>query len=126
MDAIREVLDAYNIAYKDILKPGLFNNSDLQSLYDSLKTNGEAGLIEALMSGATVEDVDIDDLTKAISRSDNIDINKTYEFLTCGSRNHMRAFSGQIDSRGASYSPKFISRDLYKTILTAPHERCGL
>ncbi|MBK8348341.1 MAG: DUF2202 domain-containing protein [Saprospiraceae bacterium] len=53
------------------------------------------------------------------------DILKVYDLLTCGSRNHLRGFTGQLKTLGATYSPQFLTASEYQTILSGNHESCG-
>ena len=58
--------------------------------------------MDALIVGATVEDLDIKDLIDLLNKTDNPDIILVYNNLNKGSRNHLRAFIAQIESLGAS------------------------
>jgi hypothetical protein len=55
----------------------------------------------------------------------NAPIKKTYEMLTCGSRNHLRGFTGQLKNLGIDYEPQFLSVEVYNTIISGSHENCG-
>ena len=49
---------------------GEFNNSELQDLYNDLIAKGSVSLYDALVVGATIEDVEIYDLNTAIDETD--------------------------------------------------------
>lgn len=125
MDAVLDLLQYYNLEDPTLDAPGLFSNPDLQQLYDELIAQGDASLVAALAVGATIEDVDIRDLDNALASTDRERIINVYESLQCGSRNHLRAFTGQFDSRGESYTPQYISTEAYEDILEGSHEHCG-
>ena len=103
--------------------PGEFSDASLQGLYDSLLAQGTASLIDALIVGATIEDLDIFDLGQQLSIVDNQDITVVYENLQKGSRNHLRAFHGRLDDMNIVYTPVFISQQEYDEIVNSPMER---
>lgn len=125
MDAIQVLLEKYEIPIPDVTVQGVFSLPDLQDLYDALVEQGDANLVAALKVGATIEDVDIWDLNNAIAATDKTDLIDTYEMLKCASGNHMQAFTKQLDKRGETYTPQYISPELYEEILNAPHQHCG-
>lgn len=105
---------------------GVFQNNNLQELYNTLMEQGGQSLIEALKVGATIEDVDIFDLMNLSENVvDNEDMLAAYKELTKGSRNHLRAFMRQLTFLEGTYVPQFISADLFNEILNAPRERGG-
>jgi len=123
-NAVKDLLERYDI--EDPVEnddKGFFTSPKLKELYNSLVKQGSTSLMDALIVGATIEDLDIKDLDELIAKTDNEDIIVTYKNLNKGSRNHMRAFSRQINNRGDSYSPQFISGSEYAGILNSSHER---
>ena len=74
---------------------GVFTNRDLQSLYNDLIAKSESSLASALEVGATIEDLDINDIKTFRSHTTNEDFLNLYDKLTCGSRNHLRSFVKQ-------------------------------
>ena len=125
MDAVTELLATYNIEDVSLADAGQFSNQTLQTLYNDLTAQVDSSEIEALKVGATIEDLDIFDIEEMMTRTEASDILNVYEKLTCGSRNHLRGFEGQLSDRGETYVPQFISQDEYETILNGSHENCG-
>lgn len=125
MDAVGAILEKYGVEDLASNEPGVFTNTSLQQLYNELIAQGDVSLVEALKVGATIEDVDIRDLGDAISGTTKTDLIDMYEMLECGSRNHMRAFTKNIDSRGATYTPQFITQAQYDEVINGVHEHCG-
>ena len=73
---------------------GVFVNSGLQALYTNLMAQGSTSLNSALSVGATIEDLDINDLHNHIAADvDNQDILFVFDNLEKGSRNHLRSFN---------------------------------
>jgi hypothetical protein len=124
MDKMLELLTAYNLEDPSHSDFGKFNNPDLQLLYTTLTTQCDISLDEALNVGATIEDLDIFDLDEAIKSTSRTDILEAYTLLKCGSENHMRAFSKQLNNRGETYTPQFISQDTYDAILQGTNGPC--
>jgi hypothetical protein len=97
MDAVKTLLDRYQLhdpaAGKD---PGVFTNSDIQSLYNKLETEGSASLVAALGVGVTIEKMDIEDLNAFLEETARPDIKRVFENLLAGSENHLAAFEDQL------------------------------
>lgn len=126
MDKIKVLLDKYGIA--DPVgnnAAGVFTSADIQKLYDDLTAKGLVSENEALLVGMTIEDVDIYDLQQAIAQATNDDIKQTYSSLMNASKNHMREFYAQLNSRGISYTPQYISTAEYNEIISTPKEHGG-
>lgn len=104
---------------------GVFENPDLQALYDTLIFEGKKGLINALNVGALIEETDIHDIEvhKAITKQ--TDILKVYNSLLCGSRNHLRAFAENLVAEGAPYEATEIDQTVWDAIANTPFEKCA-
>ena len=100
---------------------GVFTNRDLQSLYNDLIAKSESSLASALEVGATIEDLDINDIKTFRSHTTNEDFLNLYDKLTCGSRNHLRSFVKQ----SGTYNSSYISQSEYNSILSSSNEQCG-
>jgi hypothetical protein len=124
VNAVATLMDAYNLEY-DLGAAGVFENQELQELYHSLIAVGEADLGSALTVGATIEDLDIKDLENYLNEVTNPWIQNVFTSLQCGSRNHLRAFTGSLDLLEISYVPQYISVIEYESILTNDWERCN-
>ncbi len=124
MDLVNTLLEKFDITNTAKDKRGEFENNDLQKLYNSLTEQGSKSLIDALKTGATIEDVDIHDLEKYIPNVTNPEIISTFKQLTCGSGNHMRAFSRQLKIKEIVYTPQYISQNKYNKIINGEHKRC--
>ncbi len=121
MDAIAVLLDRYGIEDPVSDNPvGVFTNPELQALYNQLIEQGSQSSADALKVGATIEDVDIADLQKAVAETDNADIQQVYKSLLAGSENHMRAFAGMLQQQtGESYTPQYIDQATFDAIMAA-------
>lgn len=128
MDAVLKLLRTYRLPDPAGGKAiGEFTNPDLQSLYDTLMEKGRLSAVDAVQVGGIIEETDMRDLVEAIERSDNADIDATYESLLCGSRNHLRAFARNLESMTSlPYTALVISQDEVDAILGSSLEQCGL
>jgi hypothetical protein len=123
-ETVRDLLEKY-----DVTDPvtddsvGVFQNEELQQLYNDLVSRGSASEVEAFKVGALIEELDIKDLQEAIDRTDNADIAFAYENLMRASRNHLRSFTKQLTARGETYTPQYISAEEYVGI-TATDTEC--
>ena len=125
IDFVLELMEKYDLSDNSTNEPGIFNNSDIQSLYNSLIDQGKNSLLDALIVGATIEDLDINDLDNAIDNTENMDLIGLYQLLQCGSRNHIRAFTSQVKQEGGNYIPTYISQDRLNEIIQLGHESCS-
>lgn len=124
-DRIKMLLDRYQLTDPAKADAGLFTDPDLQELYTALVDQGSASQLAALVVGATIEDLDIHDLTTELEKVDNLDIEQVYDNLMRGSRNHLRAFYSQITAAGGSYTAQYISQEELEQIVTTPVETGG-
>lgn len=126
-DAVKTLLARYNLPDPAVDNGvGIFENSDLQTLYNELIEQGSRSLTDALVVGATIEDLDIVDLQTRIVQTERPDIQLVYENLMKGSRNHLRAFTSTLSRQtGASYQPQFLDQATYDAIVASSMERGG-
>ncbi len=127
-----DLLNTYGEADPSTGNPATYTDTGLQALYDQLigtATGGATTDLDALMVGAKVEEVDIDDINakKAQVQPVHALIIQTYDNLLCGSRNHLRSFVSQIEAiTGTTYTPQIpaLATEV-NTILAGGRERCG-
>ncbi len=123
MSAILMLLNKYNlpdpVGTNEI---GKFVNPQLKALYDQLVLEGNKSTLNALLVGATIEDLDIYDIKQALVYIDNQDMRYVYEMLAKGSRNHMRSFYKNIINAGGTYSPQYISNEDFNDIINSAME----
>jgi hypothetical protein len=114
---VKVLLDKYGISDPaEAHRPGVFENPEIQKLYNNLTGQGSESLAAALIVGITIEDMDISDLQQCLEDVDNTDIKLVFENLMKGSRNHMRAFNGHLTGRGQSYTPQYITQQYFDEI----------
>ena len=102
---------------------GVFVDVSLQGLYDTLVAQGSASLIDALLVGTAIEEIDIIDIQNLVDALEgNDDIALVYENLMKGSRNHLRAFVRNLEGQGVIYQPQYLSQDVYDAIINSDFE----
>ncbi len=120
MDAVLSLIEKYNLTAPDTLdQVGVFQNEELQNLYDQLVEQGSKSVVDALKVGALIEETDIEDLEKWISETDNEDIKQVYSNLMAGSENHLRAFVGQLEAMGVAYTAQVLPQEQVDEILSS-------
>lgn len=124
MDAVENLLIQYNVEYT-ILPEGQFENQTLQNFYNQFIVDGAVSQSNALQIGATIEDLDIVDLVDYINATSNTALINVFESLQCGSRNHLRSFVFGIENAGNTYTPQFLSQEVYDAIIAGSHEQCN-
>ena len=75
---------------------GVFNDPDLQKLYDQLLAKGKLSITDAFEVGVMVEERDIADITEMLAGTLDADVIATLERLRNASENHLRAFNRQL------------------------------
>lgn len=126
MDAVLCLLNKYQLA--DPVgnnAAGVFQNAQLQTLYNTLMAEGKLSKAAAFTVGAKIEDVDIADLMKLKPDMDNADIRAVFDELTKGSRNHLRAFVTNLKALNLTYTPTNISQVSFDEIIGTPREKGG-
>ena len=95
MDAIKTLLDRYEIPDPALADYGAFTNPELKKLYDELIAWGSLSIVDALMVGVEIEETDIADLNEGIAASTHKDIKTVYTNLMEGSLRHLAAFNAE-------------------------------
>ncbi|QEP43975.1 DUF2202 domain-containing protein [Ectothiorhodospiraceae bacterium BW-2] len=102
------------------LAPGQFQNRHLATLYRDLIQRGEQSTLEALRVGALIEEVDIDDLDKAMANSAHQDITQVYHNIQQGSYRHLQGFVHSIEQFGQRYQAVVLPQSRVDEIVHAP------
>ncbi len=125
-EAVLALLTKYGIDDPAAGKPaGVFEDPELQHMYDTLVASGSASLIEGLRVGALIEETDIVDIEERKAVTDEADILSVYDSLLCGSRNHLRAFNQALLDQGVTYVAQVISQQDWDAIAYSARETCG-
>jgi hypothetical protein len=117
-NAVKTLLDRYDLEDPASDQVGVFSNSDLQALYNRLTARGSQSLAEAIKVGAAIEEIDILDLEERLTQADNADLRQVFNNLLNGSKNHLRAFASALQAQsGETYQPQYLSAEAYQSIL---------
>lgn len=97
-DSVLTLLRSRDIADPRSSKVGVFHNTDLQALYDTLIARGKTSLGEAYAVGVLIEETDIADIDKTLDSLDpaQTDIKTVLDSLRRGSENHLKAFNSKV------------------------------
>ena len=125
MNSVLNLLNKYGIPDSASTEIGVFNNPDLQKLYTSLTKQADISSVEALKAGATIEDLDINDIDHFTANTTKLDLLNVYGNLNCGSKNHIRAFTNWLENNDVTYVPQYISIEEYNVILSSSNGGCG-
>ena len=119
MDAIKYLIDAFDIEDPVGENPeGVFQNEELQELYDMLIEKGSTSREEALKVGALIEEVDIIDLrTELDSVAQNEEVIRVYTNLCKASENHLSAFTRVLAQYDVQYIPVKLSQEEFDRIM---------
>lgn len=119
-DAVKALLDGFGIAdpmTNDLI--GVFENQDLQALYNQLVAQGSQSLADAILVGGAIEEIDIIDLQKNMAETENAEILTVYTRLLKGSENHLQAFSSTyVQQTGLQYEPQYMTNLAYEAIVS--------
>lgn len=125
MNSVLNLMIIYGIPDSASPEIGVFNNPDLQEIYYSLIELVDISSVDALTVGAIIEDLDINDIDHFINNTTKQDLLDVYDNLTCGSKNHIRAYTNQLEINGVTYAPQYISIVYYNEILSESSGGCG-
>jgi hypothetical protein len=127
MAAVKTLLDRYGIADPAAGNGvGVFENVELQALYNQLIAQGRQSLSAALKVGAAIEEIDILDLKERLATTTQADIRQVYTSLLNGSYNHLRAFANTLKMQiGEVYQPQYLDTATYQTISAGVNGRRG-
>lgn len=95
-DQVMDLLDAYGVADPRSSEHGVFNDKDLQSLYDELIAMGSKSAADAYQVGVLIEEKDIADITAQLATTPDQAVVDVLEKLRSASENHLRAFNRQL------------------------------
>lgn len=119
-DAVKALIDRYDLADPASNAVGVFTNPELQALYDTLVARGNKSLSEALMVGAAIEEINILDLEESLSQTGNADIQQVFSNLKSGSYNHLNAFTSTLYKQtGEIYQPQYLNFEISQAIINA-------
>ncbi len=92
MDALKTLMDKYQLDDPAQESIGEFTNQDLQTLYNELLARGQESFLGALEVGVLIEEKDMVDIQLAIDEAQHPDLINVYSNLLDGSKNHLLAF----------------------------------
>jgi hypothetical protein len=118
MDAMATLLDLHGV--DDPVagsEYGEFKDAHLAELYNQLVELGSKSPADAVLVGATIEDLDIYDLEVLLSETDEPNAVQVYTNLVRGSENHMRSFVRQLAKYNQTYTAQYITESRLLEIL---------
>lgn len=123
--AVLTLLERYGIADPAATPAeGEFSIPELQALYDEFVAQGSQSLEGALAVGATIEEVDIQDLDERTAPAIAADVRLVYTHLRDGSANHLRAFAQLIERESdGAWEPQYLDAETYEAIAQAGNTR---
>ncbi len=124
-DNVLNLLSIYSIPDPASAQIGIFNNIELQTIYNQLKAQVDISAEESLQVGATIEELDINDIDDFLVNTTNPKLVNLYNKLNCGSKNHIRSFTNQLTAIGSTFVPQYITIEEYTTILNTPSGSCN-
>ena len=122
--AVQNLLRQYGITDPTAGKAlGEFTQPSFTALYQDLIKAGSLSNADALKVGLKIEELDIFDLQQAAAQTSRDDIQRVYENLLRGSRNHLRSFHRALQAEQQSYAPEFLTQAQYDAIATSEQEK---
>jgi len=105
MDLVWKLIETYGIVHPFTGDtPGVFIDPTLAPLYSSLVDLGQVSLVDALLVGAEIEDLDLYDLYRFLEETENDHLELVFHNLAKGTRNHLRAFVRALEAQGEFYT----------------------
>jgi hypothetical protein len=117
MDTMLKMLDKYGLPDPASTEFGVFNNVELQDMYDFLVNWGDDSYVDGLKVGVMIEETDIDDIGEAILATEHVDLVTAYEHLVEGSKSHLAAFCSTLEKQGEPCESQVIDQALFEAIM---------
>ena len=95
-DQVMTLLDAYGVADPRLSELGVFQDRELQALYDDLIEMGSRSAADAFQVGVLIEEKDIADISTQLATASDPVVVDVLEKLRAASENHLRAFNRQL------------------------------
>ncbi len=93
---VEDLLDSFAVEDPRDSELGVFNDPELQSLYDNLIAKGLTSAVDAFEVGVIIEEKDIADIQVQLATTTDPQIRLVLESLLKGSQNHLAAFNKQL------------------------------
>jgi hypothetical protein len=125
MDLVWKLIETYTIVHSFTEDtPGVFVDDSVAQLYGGLVARGEVSLVEALLVGVEIEDMDLFDLYEILYATENDHLELVFRNLAKGSRNHLRVFLRALEAQGETYLPgAYLDEEAFNAILEANMEQ---
>jgi hypothetical protein len=117
-DSLRTLLARYKLpdpAYG--LGRGEFNRVDLAERYDDLIARGRFSAVEALKAAASVEELEIEDISDRLPRVQSPELSNVLESVVSSDKHHLRSLVVALRRLGHTYSPTRLPREQFDLIL---------
>lgn len=114
--AVLNLINAYGLQDPAHAVAGVFNDSTIQSVYNSLTAKGVT-ITDALAVGAFIEEYDIKDLQEEIAATANADIKRVYSNLLRASGFHLKSFARMLKFKGVVYSPQILTQTEFDALV---------
>jgi hypothetical protein len=115
--AVLYLINGYGLTDPTPVAATEFSNPLFTDLFKQLTEKGSESLVEALKTGAFIEEYDIADLQRLLEGTQSENIKRVYGNLLSASKIHLRAFANSLKLQGETYTPTVISVDEYTEIL---------
>jgi len=102
---------------------GVYENKEIQSLYDEYTVLGNISDITALETAALMEENDIKSLRERIRTQSDDRVLKTFTQMERASCNHLKAFVKSLKISGVEYQPAVLSQTDFDNILNNVKEK---
>ena len=102
---------------------GVFNNTEIQTLYNQMRSRIEEGQNNAFIAALTVEESIIHFSGISLSETSNNTLIELYEAIICGSKNHFRTFYSELTT-SKSYVSQYFTQEEFSDIVNSGQEDC--
>ncbi len=126
MQRIKELMDTKDMPQGTGISggdKGVYENKEVQALYDQYTVLGNISDITALETAALMEENDIYNLRERIKSQTDDRTVKIFSQMERASLNHLRAFVKSLKISGVDYQPAVLSQSDYDNIIINVKER---
>lgn len=114
---VERIMDNYGYKYRTNTNTGLYQDKEIQKLYDELTVKGCISDLAALEAAAYIKEKHIAQLRERIRYQEDGYVVKVIFLMESAAQSHLKAFVKSIRLSGSDYSPQFLTEDEFCNIM---------
>ena len=114
---VERIMDNYGYKYRTNKNTGLYQDKEIQKIYDEFTVKGCISDLAALEAAAYIKEKHIASLRERIRYQEDGYVVKVIFLMENAAQSHLKAFVNSIRLSGSDYSPQFLTDDEFNNIM---------